>query len=95
MISKEEVKHIAKLARMELTQEEIESFQKDLSSILDYFEILKKINTNKIEPTFHPFEAEENRIREDKVLLDDVNDEIVKAFPEKKGEYAKVKQVFK
>ena len=42
MISKEEVEHIAKLARLELAPVEIEKMQKDLSAILDYFNLLKK-----------------------------------------------------
>ena len=41
MISKEEVKHIAKLSRLELTEKEVEKMQKDLSAILDYFDLLK------------------------------------------------------
>ena len=40
MISKEEVKHIAKLARLGLTEKEREKMQKELSSILDYIEKL-------------------------------------------------------
>ena len=42
MISKDEVIKIAKLARLELTEKEIEKMQKDLSAILDYFNLLKK-----------------------------------------------------
>ena len=42
MISKDEVQHIAKLARLELTEKEIEKMQKDLSEILGYFDLLKK-----------------------------------------------------
>ena len=42
MISKEEVEHIAKLARLELSDKETEKMQKDLSAILDYFNLLKK-----------------------------------------------------
>ncbi len=42
MISKQEVEHIAKLARLELTPQEVGKMQKDLSSILDYFNILKQ-----------------------------------------------------
>jgi len=41
MITKEEVKHIAKLARLGLTEKEIETYQKELSSIFDYIEKLK------------------------------------------------------
>jgi aspartyl/glutamyl-tRNA(Asn/Gln) amidotransferase C subunit len=43
MISKEEVEHIAKLARLELTGKETEKMQKDLSAILDYFILLKNV----------------------------------------------------
>lgn len=49
MISKEEVKHIAKLARLGLTPDEIKKFQKDISSVLDYIEKLKEAETSGIE----------------------------------------------
>ena len=40
MLSKEEVLKIAKLARLELTEQEVEKMQKDLSAVLDYFNLL-------------------------------------------------------
>ena len=43
MISKEEVEHIAKLARLELTGKETEKMQKDLTEILGYFDLLKNV----------------------------------------------------
>lgn len=69
MISKEEVKHIAKLARLGVTKKEKEKFRKELSSILDYFEKLKKVDMTKIkiEPTSHPL-AIKNVMRKDEVL---------------------------
>jgi aspartyl-tRNA(Asn)/glutamyl-tRNA(Gln) amidotransferase subunit C len=51
MISEEEVKHIAKLARLGLTQVEVKKMQKELSSILDYIKKLKKVDVSKIEPS--------------------------------------------
>ena len=66
MISNEEVKHIAKLARLGLAEKEIERYQKELSSILDYIEKLKKVDVSSIAPTSHPFEVK-NVTREDKV----------------------------
>ena len=65
MISKEDVKRIAKLARLGLTQEEILKFQKDLSSILDYIEKLKEVDVSKVKPTAHSIEME-NVMRDDK-----------------------------
>ena len=67
MISKKEVQHIAKLARLGLTEKEIVKFQQELSSILDYAEKLKKIDVVKVEATSHPL-AVENVTREDEVL---------------------------
>ena len=48
MISREEVEHIAKLARLELTEVEVKKMQKDLSAILDYFNLLKNVPDMKI-----------------------------------------------
>lgn len=53
MISKEQVQHIAKLARIKLSEKEAEKFQKDLSEILDYFEVLKSADTSRVEPMTH------------------------------------------
>ncbi len=46
-----DVKHIAKLANLTLTEAEVIKFQGQLSDVLDYFEILKKVNTDNIEET--------------------------------------------
>jgi len=44
-ITLEEVKHIATLARIELTPDELDNYRTQLSSILDYFELLQKLDT--------------------------------------------------
>jgi aspartyl-tRNA(Asn)/glutamyl-tRNA(Gln) amidotransferase subunit C len=46
-----EVKNIAKLAKLDLKQSEIKKFQMQLGKILDYFDVLNKVNTDKVEPT--------------------------------------------
>ncbi|MBM4136723.1 MAG: Asp-tRNA(Asn)/Glu-tRNA(Gln) amidotransferase subunit GatC [Nitrospira sp.] len=51
--SKEEVEHIASLARLSLSEEEKELFGSQLSSILRYMEKLNKLDTRGIEPTSH------------------------------------------
>ena len=45
MLTKEEVKHIADLARIELSEKETEKYQAQLGKILDYMEKLKQVNT--------------------------------------------------
>lgn len=52
-LTKEQVEHVAKLANLPLTEEEIEKYSKQLSAILDYVESLNKVAANNIEPTFN------------------------------------------
>jgi len=50
-LSIEEVKHIAHLARLDLTNEEIQRYQGQLSSILDYIAMLQELDTSDVPPT--------------------------------------------
>ena len=93
MLSKEEVKHIAKLARLGLSDKEIEKFQKELSSILDYVEKLKKVDVSKVQATSHPLELK-NVIREDKDQKSEAGRKLVEMAPDKKEGYVKVKSIF-
>ena len=96
MIKKEEVKHIAKLARISLTEEETKKFQEEISSILDYFKLLQKTNTEKASPIFHSTQEyfKENAHREDKAVLSGAADNLLKLAPAKNGRYIKVKSIF-
>jgi len=94
MISKKEVQHIAKLARLSLTEKEIKKLQKELSSILDYFEKLKEVDITDVKPTSHSIEIE-NIFREDepkRELLERVN-KIIEMAPQKEKNYLKVKPI--
>ncbi len=64
MITKEDVVKIAKLARLELTKEEIERYQKDLSSILEYAKKLDEVDTEGVEPLYQ-VTGLEHVVRED------------------------------
>ncbi len=100
MISKQDVQHIAKLARLGLTEDEIKKFQKDLSSILDYSKSLKEVDVSKIEPTFHPAEHFLKRklgtMREDKAEAQSVEvvNKLIEAAPDKRKRHIKVKAIF-
>jgi aspartyl-tRNA(Asn)/glutamyl-tRNA(Gln) amidotransferase subunit C len=50
-LSREEVEHIARLARLELTEEEKTRYQAQLSAILDYAQNLRQVETGEIPPT--------------------------------------------
>lgn len=64
MISPEDVKHIAWLARLELSEEEIEKFTKQLGQILEHAGKIKEVETKDIKPTAHP-QPLKNVFRED------------------------------
>lgn len=53
MISEDQVKHVARLARLSLQPQETELFTRQLNDILDYVEQLNEVPTNDIEPTSH------------------------------------------
>ena len=65
-ISKQEVEHVAKLARLEITETEKEAFSQQLSSILTYMEQLKSVDASGVEPTATVLE-QTNVFREDQV----------------------------
>jgi len=91
MISKEEVEHIAKLARLELTGKEVEKMQKDLSAILDYFDLLKKAPKVK-----KVLQTPRVCTRKDEILPRDasVAEKLIAGSPDKKDDYIKVKAIF-
>jgi len=64
MIDKETVKHVATLARLNLTEEELEKFAKDFEGILEAFSSLDEVDTKDVKPSFHPIEMK-NVMRED------------------------------
>ena len=64
MIKETDVKHIASLARIHLTEEGVQHFTKDLENILHYVEKLTALNVSKVEPTSHVLSLQ-NIFRED------------------------------
>jgi len=95
MISQKEVQHIAKLARLGLTEKEIEKMQKELSSILDYIEKLKEVDISKVEPSSHLIKVE-NVMREDEESKKPKakSQKLLELAPETKAGYLKVKSIF-
>jgi aspartyl-tRNA(Asn)/glutamyl-tRNA(Gln) amidotransferase subunit C len=63
-LSKEEVKHVAHLARLAITEEEAEKFAEQLGKITDFAEQLNELDTTGVEPTSHVFPIV-NVLRED------------------------------
>lgn len=90
---KKEVIHVAKLARLTLTPREIKKFQKQLSQILNYIKILKKVKTGKVKPTSQ-VTGLENVFREDKVGSSLSQEETLSGTKNKKDGMFKIKAIF-
>lgn len=65
-LTTEEVKQVARLANLELTEEEVKKFRTQLSEVLQYVEKLKEVNTEKVESTSQ-VTGLENVFREDEI----------------------------
>src|SRR5579864_1813803 len=63
-ISRDDVAHVAKLARLELSDEEIELFTGQLGAVLEYAEAIRRLDTAGVPPTAHPFPLQ-NVLRDD------------------------------
>jgi aspartyl-tRNA(Asn)/glutamyl-tRNA(Gln) amidotransferase subunit C len=96
MISREQIEHIAKLARIELTEKEREKFSAELSSILDYIDKLNQVETKATE-SINQITGLENIVREDVPRKEDtrldLRDKFIKAAPVKKDNYFKVPKI--
>lgn len=90
---KKEVIHVAKLARLTLTPREIKKFQKQLSEVLNYIKILKKVKTRKVKPTSQ-VTGLENVFREDKVGSSLSQEETLSGTKNKKDGMFKIKAIF-
>jgi aspartyl-tRNA(Asn)/glutamyl-tRNA(Gln) amidotransferase subunit C len=66
-LTREEVLKLARLARLQLSEDEIKSFQTDISAILDFVEQLKDVDLGSLEPTYQ-VSGLSNVMREDKII---------------------------
>ena len=92
-LTKEEIRHIARLAQLELSPKELEKLRKQLVEILDYAKKLNELNTSKIEPTSQ-VTGLENVFREDKPAPSLSQKEVLSNAPERRHDYFKAKGVF-
>ena len=64
-VDKELIKHVADLAKLKLTDKELDEFIPQMKELLDHFSQLDQVNTDKITPSFHPIDLR-NMVRDDK-----------------------------
>lgn len=92
-ISREEVKNIAKLADLPLTESELDLFQRQLSEVIDYnMNLLDEVNTENVKPTDH-VTGLENIMREDNAEISLSVEEALSNTDFQYNQFFKVKRV--
>ena len=92
-LSREDVLKLAKLSRLQLSDDEVVQFIQEINSILGYVEILQNQDLDKVEPTYQ-VTGLENVMREDKVIdYGASTDELLKNAPASHDGHIKVKRM--
>ncbi len=92
MITIKDVEHVAKLARLDLTQEEKEMFTHQLGDVLAHVEKMNEVDTTNVEPMNHPIDFY-NVVREDKKIYENTREELMKNAPDIEGDFFKVPKI--
>ena len=92
MITIKEVEHVAKLARLELTEEEKVKFSKQLGDVLEYAQQMNEIDTQGVEPMSHAIPIV-NVMREDEVVHEIGREELMANAPLKEDGFFRVPKI--
>ncbi len=91
-ISRAQVRNVAKLSRLELTESEVKEFSGQLSAILDYMEKMNKLDTDNVEPLAHCLPIS-NCFREDAVRESLGTEKTLANAPQRDGDFFKVPKI--
>ena len=91
-ITKKEVEHVANLARLTLSDEDLDVMTGQLDTILSYVDKLGELDTSKVEPTTHVFSVT-NAFREDRVTESLSREESLANAPLQNGESFQVPKI--
>lgn len=91
-LTTDDVRHIARLARVELSEADVERFRGQLSSILEHFETLSAIDTTDVPPTAQTLDLT-NVERADEPRASVAPDELLRNAPRREGDYFRVRAV--
>lgn len=91
-IDKAQVRKVAELSRLELTEQEVEQFTAQLSAILEYVEKMNRLNTDGVEPLAHCLPIN-NCFRRDCVKPSLGTEKVLANSPQRDGEYFKVPKI--
>jgi aspartyl-tRNA(Asn)/glutamyl-tRNA(Gln) amidotransferase subunit C len=92
MISREDVAHVARLARLALTPDELERMRVQLNAILVHIDALKAVNTDGVEPTSHAVPVV-NVMRDDEPTPCFPLDAMLENAPDRSGQLVRVPRI--
>jgi len=92
MITIKDVEHVAKLARLELTDSEKEMFTHQLGDVLAHVEKMNEVDTQGVEPMNHPIDFS-NVTREDVKIYENTREELMQNAPDVEGDFFKVPKI--
>jgi aspartyl-tRNA(Asn)/glutamyl-tRNA(Gln) amidotransferase subunit C len=92
-IDREQVRKVAHLARLDLTEDEEMQFCDQLSSILDYFEQMSELDTENVPPTARAIDTS-NVTRTDRLETSSERDDMLASAPDREEDFFKVPQIF-
>ena len=92
MITIKDVEHVAKLARLELTEEEKELYTKQLGDVLKYVDQMNEVDTSDVKPMSHAIDFV-NVMREDKVVYEHSKEELMANAPEEENGFFRVPKI--
>ena len=92
MISRDDVLRVARLARLALTDAEVETMREQLSAILSHIDALKAVDTTGVEPTSHAV-PQFNVMREDEPRPCFPVDEMLANAPDRVGDFFRVPRI--
>lgn len=93
IIDKDTVKHVALLARMSLSDKELDIYSGQLGAILSYIDKLNEVETKDVPPTSHALNTLKNVFRKDAVRPSLGVGQALKNAPSKEGDFFKVPQI--
>ncbi len=91
-LSREEVMHIALLARLGVTETDVATFQEQLSNILENFEVLEQVDTSDVPPTAQSITLQ-NVMKDDEASTSLPSSEILANAPQKEADFFRVRAV--
>ena len=92
MITVKDVEHVAKLARLELTEEEKEKFTGQLGDVLKYVEQMNEVDTSNVKPMAHAIDFV-NVMREDTVNYEQTKEQLMSNAPDEENGFFKVPKI--